>query len=81
MERHRGVIFSEGADSLFNKLDQAAESVGMLLQVALNELAEKVSAIIYLACWYDVLKHGLTIRSKLVCPFSGRSLKTTRTTS
>lgn len=46
VERHRAAIFSEGADSLFNKLDQAAESVGTLLQLALNELAEKVSITI-----------------------------------
>ncbi|KAG9084570.1 hypothetical protein FS749_005121 [Ceratobasidium sp. UAMH 11750] len=42
VDGNRGTIFDGGADNLFDKLDAAAESVGVLLQVALNELSEKI---------------------------------------
>ncbi|KAG9082296.1 hypothetical protein FRC06_005133, partial [Ceratobasidium sp. 370] len=42
VERNREDIFDDGANSLVDKLNQAAESVGKLLECALNELSEKV---------------------------------------
>ncbi|KAG8740113.1 hypothetical protein FRC10_004742 [Ceratobasidium sp. 414] len=39
---NRDTIFDGGANSLFDKLDQAADSVGQLLGCALGELSEKV---------------------------------------
>ncbi|KAG8716350.1 hypothetical protein FRC09_015864 [Ceratobasidium sp. 395] len=40
--RERVTVFNGGTKNLFDKLDTAAESIGVLLQVALNELSEKV---------------------------------------
>ncbi|EUC63310.1 GTPase SLIP-GC protein, partial [Rhizoctonia solani AG-3 Rhs1AP] len=42
VEASRGTIFSKGTETLFKKLDQAAELTGVLLELGLSELAEKV---------------------------------------
>ncbi|CAE6439062.1 unnamed protein product [Rhizoctonia solani] len=38
----RGTMFSKGTETLFKKLDQAAELIGVLLELGLSELAEKI---------------------------------------
>ncbi|CAE6511703.1 unnamed protein product [Rhizoctonia solani] len=42
VETSRGTIFSKGTETLFKKLDTAAELIGVLLELGLSELAEKV---------------------------------------
>ncbi|QRV77492.1 GTPase SLIP-GC protein [Ceratobasidium sp. AG-Ba] len=67
VDRHRATIFRGGADQLFGKLDAAAESVGLLLQLALNELSEKIEVSMS-ALWEipnDAAEH-LTKRRELV---------------
>ncbi|QRW06436.1 GTPase SLIP-GC protein [Ceratobasidium sp. AG-Ba] len=63
VDRHRATIFRGGADQLFGKLDAAAESVGLLLQLALNDYPKSMSAL-----WEipnDAAEH-LTKRRELV---------------
>ncbi|KAL5632722.1 hypothetical protein ACGC1H_005617 [Rhizoctonia solani] len=42
VEASRETIFSKGTENLFKKLDQAAELTGVLLELGLSELAEKI---------------------------------------
>ncbi|CEL62681.1 hypothetical protein RSOLAG1IB_05037 [Rhizoctonia solani AG-1 IB] len=52
----RGTIFSKGTNALFSKLDQAAEQIGVLLELGLNELAEKVE--VSMSVLWDIPKAG-----------------------
>ncbi|CAE6359517.1 unnamed protein product [Rhizoctonia solani] len=56
IEASRGTIFSKGTDALFSKLDQAAEQIGVLLELGLNELAEKVE--VSMSVLWDIPKAG-----------------------
>ncbi|KAJ1303224.1 hypothetical protein OPQ81_011422 [Rhizoctonia solani] len=56
IERSRGTIFSKATETLFSKLDQAAEQIGVLLELGLSELAEKIE--VNMSVTWDIPKTG-----------------------
>ncbi|CAE6530132.1 unnamed protein product [Rhizoctonia solani] len=56
VETTRGTIFSKGTETLFSKLDQAAELTGVLLELGLSELAEKIE--VNMSVLWDIPRAG-----------------------
>ncbi|KDN41718.1 hypothetical protein RSAG8_07249, partial [Rhizoctonia solani AG-8 WAC10335] len=62
VETSRGTIFSKGTETLFSKLDQAAELIGVLLELGLSELAEKIE--VNMSVLWDIPKASNTEAQK-----------------